>query len=493
MISKSGHQIKTSKGAARKLESALGILARIHTPFDDEIPEVEEPSARFYLDAMRIYLALSSGTISFDEGILAVEALKKNPEYARSPTNPTQMPINQYYTSKILENLKTLKKFNLITRDSIRSAYSFVFISQDVPISDVDFQVLKEIVKFPRESITNLAGNLQIAPRTVSRSIDRLKERHMLRNRAFLDNTPWGINTCLVFFTPRDDVEWLEIEEYLLLYPYLKTILKTTVSDLGYLSFIVPGYKRNFINLQNSIMNLSKSIFDYVSIHFQTAMSADRNLSLYNEGQWRFSESAKLLFEDENLPMPKTYSNLIHCSEDRYSFGELDYRIAATSKQDSRATPSELAKMLLRQGIEIDPKRITSTVRKLYEKNVILPYAVFALGLTSDFCFEIVCNEYWKQRIVAILPLLPYTISSLSPRGIIIWASVPGKQQVEYYQLFRSLEEHSGIHSVKSIMTINMKGSRNITDFVDIWKYSKDGYTVPAEEFDLEKFLNERL
>ena len=475
------------------MESTLGILARIHTPFDDEIPEVEEPSARFYLDAMRIYLALSSGTISFDEGILAVEALKKNPEYARSPTNPTQMPINQYYTSKILENLKTLKKFNLITRDSIRSAYSFVFISQDVPISDVDFQVLKEIVAYPRESITNLAKGLQIAPRTVSRSFDRLRERHMLRNRAFLDNSPWGINTCLVFFTPRNDIEWLEIEETLLLYPYLKTILKTTVSDLGYLSFIVPGYKKNFQHLENSIKNLSTSIFDYASVHIQTAMSADRNLSLYRNGQWGFSESAKLLFEDEKFPIPKTHSHMIPCSENSYSFGELDYRIAVTSKQDSRATPSELAKMLLRQGIEIDPKRITTTVRKLYERNVILPYVVFALGLTSDFCFEIICNEYWKQRIIDVLPLLPYTVSSASPRGIIIWASVPGRQQVEYYQLFRSLEEHSGVQSVKSIMTINMKGSRNITDFVDTWRYTKDGYTVPSDEFDLERFLQDSL
>lgn len=471
----------------------MSILARIQTPFDDDIPKVEEPSARFYLDAMRIYLALSSGTINFDDAIQAVELLKKNPESARSPIDPTQMPINQYYTNKMLDNLKTLKKFNLVTRDSIRSAYSFVFIPQDVTISEIDFQVLGRMIDSPRESMTNLASNLDIAPRTVARSIDRLKERHMLRDRAFLDNTPWGINTLIAFFTPREEVDWQSIEDALLTYPYLKTILKTTVSDLGYLSFIVPGYKKNFHILQRSLLNLSKSLFNYLSVHTQTSMGADRNLSLYKNGQWKFPESVRLVFEDKTLPNPQTNPRILKCVEKSFGFGKMDYRIALACKQSARATPSELTAALLRQRVEVDSKRITATTRKLYEKSLILPYIVFSLGLSSDFCFEVICNEFWQKRIESVLPLLPYTISSFSSRGVIIWASVPGNQQVEFYQLFRSLEEHSGVESVRSIMTITMKGSRLISDLSDTWNFTKDGYTVPEEEFDLEVFLEDYL
>ena len=483
----------SQRGDILKVESRSSSLARIHTPFDDMIPEVNEPSARFYLDAMRIYLALSTGTISFEEGIEAAKDLKKNPEFARSPTNPIHMPINEYYKSKIIDNLKTLKKFNLLTRDSIRSAYSFVFVSQVVPINDLDLSVLGHLAQWPRDSITAIAGALHIVPRTVTRSIGRLKERHMLRSHAHLDNTPWGINTTIVFFTPCEDIEWEEIEDRLLYYPYLKAILKTAMTDLGYVSFIVPGYMKNHQTLANSIKSLSGSVFDYVSIHEEIAVGANRNLSLYKDGQWLFPESAKLLLEDESHTLPEANSRMLPCAGFNKSLTPIDYRIGLAGKFGSRATPSELVSALTDQGVEVDVKRVSVTLKKLYDKGLMKPYLVYALGLSSDFCFEIVCNTEWRDRIAAILPLLPYTMFFMSSRGIIVWASVPGSQQVEYYQMFRLLEDHPGVKSVKSIMTITMKGSRLISDLIGSWRYTKNGYTAPSEDFNLASFLSEPL
>ncbi len=473
--------------------STSSILTRIHTPFDSMIPEVEEPSAKFYIDAMRIYLALSSRTISFEEGIQAVQDLKKNPEFVRSPTDPTQMPINEFYTNKILENLKTLKKFNLVNRDSVRSAYSFVFISQSVPIQELDLNTLQYLIDSPRNSITNIAKTLGIAPRTVTRSLDRLRDRHMLRPHAYLDNTPWGVNTMMLFFTPREGTDWGEVEEKLLFFPYVKTILKTTMTNLGYVSFIVPGYTENNRVLANSIKSVSASLFDYASIHEETAVGASRNLSLYKDGQWRFPESAKLLLEDESIPTPNKNRDVLPCSGLMKTLTPTDYRIGLVGKSASRTTPSRLVSVLANKGVQVDAKRVTMTLRKLYEKRLMMPYMVFDLGLNSDFCFEIVCNSEWRDRISGILPLLPYTMSFMSPRGIVVWASVPGSQQVEYYQMFRALEEHSGVKSVQSIMTIVMKGSRNISDLVESWRFTKNGYTVRPEELNLASFLSEFL
>jgi hypothetical protein len=473
------------------VESRQNALARIHTPFDDMIPQVDEPSAKFYLDAMRIYLALSAGTISFEEGIQAVDDLKKNPEYNRSPTDPTQMPINEYYKGKILDNLKTLKKFNLLTRDSIRSAYSFVFISQNIPIAELDFNVLRHLTDSPRDSIANIARTLNIAPRTVTRSLDRLKAQHMLRSYAYLDNTPWGINTLMVFFTPREGVEWTEIEDNLLLYPYLKTMLKTAMTDLGYLSFIVPGYLTNMSVLTKSIHELSNSVFDYVSIHEEIAVGSERNLSLYSNGQWKFPEAVRLLLEDESLPLPDTHPRILPCTGFKKGFSDIEYKIGLANKAISRATPSQMASTLQNNGVEVDTKEVTVVLKKLYGKGLMIPYLIFSLGLSSDFCFEIVCNSTWRDRISAILPLLPYVVSYMSPKGIVVWTSVPGSQQVEYYQMFRGLEDHPGVQSVKSIMTISTKGSRDISDMLGAWRYTRNGYTVPSEELDLASFLSE--
>ena len=74
-----------SKDGGNELDQP-SISSTIQTPFDDMIPKVDEPSAQFYLDAMRIYLGLSSGTLSYEDALDAAEKLKNNPEYNRSPS-----------------------------------------------------------------------------------------------------------------------------------------------------------------------------------------------------------------------------------------------------------------------------------------------------------------------------------------------------------------------------------------------------------------------
>jgi len=466
-------------------------LTQIQTPFDDILPKVEDPSAQFYLDTMRIYLALSSGTISYEEALDAVEILKKNPEFARSPTNPTRLPINKYFTDRIIDNLRTLTKFNLVTRDSIKSACSFAFLVQDNPISPVDFSILSVLVGLPRSSFTHVAKATNLAPRTVSRSIKRLAERHTTRYRALLDYSVWGVNTIIVFFTPREEIDWQSVENELTTYPFLKAMLKTAMTELGYISVNIPGSKTNVSAFLDSIKVLSKSIFDYVSVHLQLASSVERNISLYNEGNWVFPQEVKLLLEDSELPVSDIPRKTVYWRGPQRGFTEDDFVTASVAKLMVRASPSDVAEVLKRRNLDLDSKRVATTVRKLIDRDIMMPYVEFALGLSSDFCFEIVCNSEWTDRIQSILPLFPYVTSFVSPRGVILWPSVPGSHQVEYYQMLRSLEEQSGVSSVRSIMTITQKGSRSILDLADTWKYTKKGYTVPSEELDLTRYISD--
>ena len=120
--------------------SAENGLSSVHTPYDELFPSVQEPSAKYYLDAMRIYLGLYSGTLSMEDAQIVMETLKKNPEYKRYPTSPIRLPLQESYKDKILDNLKTLTKFNLLTTDSIRSAYSFTFLMDIVPFNEQDHE-----------------------------------------------------------------------------------------------------------------------------------------------------------------------------------------------------------------------------------------------------------------------------------------------------------------------------------------------------------------
>ena len=77
-------------------------LSLVHTPYDDLFPSVQEPSAKFYLDAMRIYLGLYCGTLSIEDAQIAMETLKKNPEYKRFPTSPIRLFLQGRFGSRSL-------------------------------------------------------------------------------------------------------------------------------------------------------------------------------------------------------------------------------------------------------------------------------------------------------------------------------------------------------------------------------------------------------
>ena len=185
----------------------------IETPYDDMIPQSTESSVQFYLDAMRIYLGLCAGSITMEDALKAVDHLKANPEYVTYPTNPTVVPIKEGFKNKVLENLKTLSKFNLLTRDAVRSAYTFAFLMEETPISQTDLDVLKLMTINPTISLVKAAENLDMAPRTVARALDRLRERHLVRYSAILDYTAFNIQSAMLFFTLREDAEWSEVEQ----------------------------------------------------------------------------------------------------------------------------------------------------------------------------------------------------------------------------------------------------------------------------------------
>ncbi|MHA2423229.1 MAG: Lrp/AsnC family transcriptional regulator [Candidatus Thorarchaeota archaeon] len=473
------------------MESASKILAQIQTPFDDIIPIVEDASAQFYLDTMRIYLALSSGSVSYDEAIDAVEILKKNPEFAKSPINPTRLPINKYFTERIIDNLRTLKKFNLVTRDSIKSACNFAFLFQDNPISEVDFHTLSYLISEPRSTFAQIAKASNLAPRTVSRSIKRLTDRHTARYHALLDYSAWGVNTIIVFFTPHENINWQTLEDDLSTFPFLKTMLKTSMTELGYISVNLPGDNENIRTFLDSIKALSRSTFNYVSVHRQLASSVERNISLYKDGNWMFPEEVKLLLENPELPVPDIPKNTVYWQGSQKGLTEEDFVVGSIAKLMIRATPSTIAEELVRRDLEIESKRVAASVRKLINRQIMMPFVTFSLGLTSDFCFEIICDSKWTERIQTILPIFPYITSFVSSRGIILWPSVPGYHQVEYYQMLRALEEQSGVSSVQSIMTITQKGSRSILDLANSWKFTKGGYTVPSEMLDLTNYISD--
>ncbi len=461
----------------------------IETPYDDLFPQVTEPSVQFYLDAMRIYLGMCAGSISMDEAVKAVDLLKTNPEYVAYPTNPTFVPISEVFKNKVLDNLKTLSKFNLLTRDSVRSAYTFAFLIEEAPITSTDFSVLKVLAIDPTISLVKASEILQMAPRTIARALDRIRDRHFVRFSAILDYTAFNIQSAMLFFTLKEDIKWAEVEESFSEYGFTKSLLKTTMTDLGYVSFMIPNRERNLSTFQDSIRAVSKTYFDYSSLHYQTGSGVKSNLSLFDDGKWNLARVVESPFEEAIQEVEK-FPVLLMCRGVQPDFGQIELAVGTQLQLNVRAPPSMISKNLTPHGWDISARRVSQVIHKLYNRSLILPYTVLAsLGLTSNFCFEIVCNDSWRDRILSTIVTFPWTMYYLSARGIIVWTSVPAYHQVEYYQVFRALQQMSGVEMVQPIMTISQRGSRSTIDLTRNWEYEDGVWNVKPEEVDLRQYL----
>jgi len=293
----------------------------------------------------------------------------------------------------------------------------------------------------------------------------------------------------MLFFTLREDTDWSEVEQGFSEYGFTKSLLKTTMTDLGYVSFMIPNREKNLPMFHDSIRSVSKTYFDYSSLHYQTGSGARSNLALFKKGVWNLARVVESPFEETKQDIDKL-PVLLMCKGVQPEFGEAELAVGSQLQLNVRAPPSRISKNLINHGWDIDARHVSQVIHKLNNRSLILPYvAVLGLGLSSNFCFEIVCNEAWRDRILSTIVTFPWTMYYLSARGIIVWTSVPANHQVEYYQVFRALQQMSGVEVVQPIMTISQSGSRSTIDLTRNWEYENGVWSVQPEDVDLRQYL----
>ncbi|MGV9103376.1 MAG: hypothetical protein ACOC38_01710 [Promethearchaeia archaeon] len=470
------------------MDSRNTMLSSIETPYDDVMPSVDEPSAKFYIEAIRVYLGICAGTVSFKQALRVVEELKQNSEFAKYPIDPTVLPVNDDLKDKLLENLRTARKYKLCTAESIKSAYSFAVLNQDAPASTRDAQVLRYFASAPTDTLVECSDALGFTPRTVSRSLKRLRERNSVRFGCIIDQSAFGVISAIVFFKLSDDIEWEYVQAAISEFPFTKALLKTSISPFGYFSLLFPNSERNRLVLRASLEELSGRVFTYTSYHEQQASGAVVNLSLFSNNKWQFTDKFQKKLEkgSESDSPPVLLGN----RGEMINFRPRDYAVLSQFTADVRASPSEVSTRLRSTGWDLDSRQVSHIYRRMRDEDVFLPYVTIGgMGLSASFCFEILCTPDWRKPIISAVAELPQSMYYLSDKGVIVWTRTPPNHQVEYYQVFRSLEQHSGVKSVESIMTISLKGSRSMYDIADKWDYVNGNWQVPSHILDLSGYF----
>jgi hypothetical protein len=391
--------------------------------------------------------------------------------------------------NKLVTNLKTLEKYNLFSADSVRSACAFAFVAEEAPLSEKDYMILQYFSEHPLATYLEVAEGTGIVSQTASAGLLRLKNRNGIRIAGIMDPSAFGIQRYTVFFTLRDNADWSNVEDSLASFPFIKSILKTITSDIGYLVFAIPGYEKNSRIFERSLQSLKGTVFDYLSIHRETWSGANTNLSLLQDRVWFFPE--QLISDlDKKESSPLVPKCLIQCNGPVKSFTQNDFLIATELVLDARLQAVDIDRRLTRQGYELGRNLINRSIKRLLESNIVSPHVrLMGVGLSANICIEIICNESIINEIASAYCHAPSLYFFASPRGIILWLMVPSSQQVQYIQLLQLLEEKQGVKSIRPILTIQQKGSRGILDLVSSCKYREDGWWAPKQEVDISRYF----
>jgi len=463
---------------------------QIVTPYDSMIPAVEERSARFYLDAIRIYLGICSGTVTIENATKAVSLLKTNPEFAKNPFDPTVLPLSEAVKNRLIDNLKTLTKYNLHTLDSIKSAYTFAFLQDDCPIQQADLRILHYMSRNPLASLATASRELGNASKTISKSLQKLVERNGIRFSCLVDTSAFGADSYILFFRLNNREDRDRIEQGLAEFPFTKTILTTAMSEFGYAALLFPSTQEGHRVLRDSVRKLTGPLFRSTTLHEQKALGASANLSFYDGMKWAYPENLSEKLKDTAVSINSSQVPLLRCRGRAKGLMKTDFAIAAQLKLSSRDPPSLLAHRLRLKGFDVESRQVSESLQKMKEMGLILPYLLLGgMGLSANFCFEILCRPEVGDRILAAVGDTPQSTYYVSSKGIIIWINVPSVNQVEYYQAFRALEQTDGVTAVNPIMTITRVGSRSMLDLTRNWSFGPRGWSVDPDRLDLTQYL----
>jgi hypothetical protein len=91
------------------------------------------------------------------------------------------------------------------------------------------------------------------------------------------------------------------------------------------------------------------------------------------------------------------------------------------------------------------------------------------------------------------IPLLPWSNSLISSKGIVIALDVPSYHQTDYHTLFSSLRNQKGVSELNPIMTVSMKAGKLMTEITEFYSEETQSWIVPSELVDLSGFISDFL
>lgn len=467
------------------------ILSGVTTQYD-EFLESENPRVQYYLDLIKIRIALSAGSIPLREAFSAVKLLEEDPEFV---VGNTFGPLPEIWSSeiidKLIDNIKILQKARVIEASNAYAAFINSLKSASPQVAPEGFQgkVFSYFIYNPLATYTQAGLDLQCHRSTAKSGFEKVNKQWRIMALSLLNGCAFGIKGFTLFFEMQDQKEWESIRNPLLTFPFTKTLHRGVTSPFGFVSFSIPGSKRNQANFRSSLEKVARRYFDYSSLHLSQGLGRIVNPDLLNDGIWDLPEcivSSEIRGPVQNKPAMSSIACPGYLSE----LTKDDFITSEIVSYHLRKSNSELADIVKSRGYDCKPNQITYRIQKMMRLGVMTPWLWFSgVGLHYSFTIEIISNHQARQKIFEAVSGFPEVFTTPTDRGAIIWLEIPKFHLKNYYDYLSLLSKLPGVESIKPILATERSAGKNYIDIYENLEFGDDGFCNASNDMDISSYL----
>lgn len=486
-----GQQYLTDEFIIQTSEKRKKILSNVVTPYDN-ILFSDNPRIQYYLDLVKIRIALSSGSIDLDDAYNAIKLLEDDPEFV---VGNTFGPIPETWTSEmivqLIDSIKILQKSKTINASNVYSAIIHMLRSASPAAAPRGFleRILSYFIYNPLASFSQAGSDLQCHRSTVKDGYEQLQKLHRIMVLGMLNGCHFGIKPFTVFFEMADEDEWSLIRDSILSFPFTKTLHRVTTSPFGFVSFAIPGSKRNQSVFRSGIEKVSREFFRYSSIHAPRALTRMVNPSLMNDGKWNLPE----YFSTREFKSPEEYSPAVSsltCSGYIDELTKDDFFISEIVAYHLRKSAKEIAEIMKSRGYPFRSSQIAYRTRKLIQLGVMDPWLWYSgIGLHYNLAIEIASSSSSREKIFQAVSGFPEVFTSATDRGAIVWLDIPQYHLSYYYSFLADASRLDGVERIRPILAVVRSGGKNYIDIYEHLDFGERGFSDASNDVDLAAHL----
>jgi hypothetical protein len=481
----------TDEIIAETVKTRMRILSDVVTPYE-ELLKSDNPRVQYYLDLIKIRIALSAGSIPLSDAYAAVKLLEEDPEFV---VGNTFGPLPEIWTSeiidKIIDNIKILQKARVIEASNAYAAFINSLKSASPQVAPRGFleKIFSYFVYNPLATYTQAGQDLQCHRSTAKSGFENVNKLHRIMALSLLNGCHFGIKGFTLFFEMNDQKEWETIREPLLSFPFTKTLHRGVTSPFGFVSFAIPGSDRNQAELRRSLEKITRRYFDYSSLHLSQGLDRIVNPGLLNDGNWELPEC--LISGEIRGPVKhKSAISSIGCPSYLSELTKDDFITSEIVSYHLRKPNSELAEIMTSRGYEVKANQIAYRIRKMMQLGVMSPWLWFSgAGLHYSFTIELVSNKEARQKIFEAVSGFPEVFTTPTDRGAIIWLEIPKFHLKNYYDYLSLLSKLPGVERIRPILATERSAGKNYIDIYENLEFGDDGFCNASNDMDINSYI----